>query len=240
MPRYGCLVSRECASGRNCVAVSLELPAGSDCPLCPGCVARASADIAALRGDYADLAAELGRAGAAPGPYVSGGDVEAPVPLALSVEALQRDIVWTLTTWEAPVREAAGLPPRREAPVRDVWAVVQASRLLADRVALLAGLDPVWGYADGLDAGPVERDGLYGVDQLRRLHVRALGTLGASLTTRRLPGRCPRCGAELLVRDDGADVVRCEGCALRWPLVEYRHRVSLILAAGTVSGPLTL
>jgi LSD1 subclass zinc finger protein len=224
-----------CLAGRRCVTFDRR----SDCPgvavrnapLCSGCLGRARADVAALPSDYRALAAELLPAGRAGSARVTGGDEDAPVPLALHIEALQRRIVWTLTTWEPPVREAAGLPAERSGPVRDAWAVSQAAALLAPRVDVFAALGPTWGYADGLDAGPVLRDGVYGLDTLCALHRVAEQVTGRARRTRRLPGECSGCRAWTLLREDGSDTVRCGTCQRRWTYDEYRQYVGLLLAA---------
>lgn len=226
----------ECVSGRRCVAYDRTagrsgLSPLDGGPLCSGCLGRAHADIAALPDDYAALAAELVPAGgAATNGRVSGGDTDAPIPLALPTEALQRDIVWALTVWEQPVREAARLSGPPAGRVRDVWAVASAARVLAPRVHLLAGLAPTWGYADGLDAGPVLRDGVYGVEQLRTLHARAERVLGRRRQLRQ-PGACSSCGAEALLRDDGSDTVHCARCGRHWTYRDYRLHVGLLPAA---------
>lgn len=221
-----------CRNHRRCVGfdrtgnVAAAVLAGVG-PLCRGCLGRASADITALGQDYAGLAAEIVPAGAAGGVRVSGGDPDAPVPLALAVEELQRDIVWALTTWEPPVREAAGLRERRSGAVRDAWAVATAVRVLTAHVAVLAALGPTWGYAEGLDAGPVERDGVYALAQLGALHVRAQAALGQRTTVQVQPGPCPWCSAPALRRDDGSDVVICAACDHRMSFGDYQDQIGL-------------
>lgn len=221
------LMTAECQSLRRCVAYAggPATPRLDGGPLCDGCLWRARYDIAALPADHLALTAELVPAGgAARDAHVSGGDPDAPVPLALAVDELQRRIAWTLTAWEPAVREALGLPPAADGRVRPSWAVANASRLLAAHVRTLAALGPTWGYADGLDAGPVERDGLYAVDSLRRVHDLAQRTLGLSPQFRALPGTCSGCGgAGGLLREDGSDRVCCQVCGTSESFDSYRR-----------------
>jgi hypothetical protein len=230
------MIAEQCRNGRTCVGYDRATRRSGliplDGPLCSGCLGRGHADIAALPGDYAALAAQtIPARGAATIGRVSGGDTDAPVPVALGVDAVQRDIVWTLTTWEPPVREAARLAGPPAGRVRDGWAVTTAAQVLAPRVQLLAALPAAWCYADGLDAGPVLRDGVYALDQFRALHERAQRMTGIGRPTRRQAGACSGCGAEALLRDDGSDTVRCNRCGRRWTADDYRNLVELLIVA---------
>jgi hypothetical protein len=203
-------------------------------PLCPGCLVRAAADIAHLPTDYVDLEAELVPGQRGMRARVSGGATGSAEPLALDVEALQRAIVHTLTLWEEPVREAVGLPDAVTRGVRDVWAVTVAAGVLAPRIAVLAALGPTLGYALGPECPPVTRTGVQAVTALRRLHRRAVTTLGVPRAIQALPGDCSGCGAAALRRSDGSDTVRCAHCGRRWSLDAYRRYAGLILES-TVS-----
>lgn len=197
--------------------------------LCRPCLDAAARDIAALALDYRDLAQRLpGGGGAALSGRVSG-TAEPGTPLALDIEALMREIHWTLTVWEPPVREIARLPPERTRGVRPGWAVRAAVGVIAPRVDVLAALPPVAGYGKGLDAGPVVQDGLDAVWTLRELHRRARAALGLTRLVHRLPGDCSDCGAAALRRDDGSDTVRCAQCDCRWTYDDYRRYVCMIL-----------
>lgn len=225
-------MTAECRSGRTCVGYdassgTAEVIGLDEPPLCEGCLNRAAFDIAELPRDYGALTAELVPGGRNGDVYVSGGDVDAPVPLVLAVDALQRDIVWTLTVWEPPVNELLGCSIYATSGVRPARAVALAARLLAspEGVRCLAALPVTCGYADGLDAGPVERDGVYGIASLRALHRRTEHMIGA---TRAIPGHCTHCGARALLRDDGAQHVRCGVCDGRQSLDDYRQQVTLV------------
>jgi hypothetical protein len=222
-----------CTAGRSCAAYDrvgrAPAPADAGGPLCRACCARAESDIRALPIDYWELqdelvpgrATELGRRGGSPD----------RVPLALHVEALQRDIVWTLQVWEPPVREVAGLPPEQTRGVRDSWAVAVAAGVVAPRIGLLVALGPTCGYADGLVAGPVERDGLYAVESLRRLHRLARSALGLTRRVFVLQGDCSGCGATALRRRDASDTVWCDACNGRWSFDDYQRYVGLVFDA---------
>lgn len=218
-----------CRAGHRCVALdpTTRLPADAGtAALCDPCLDRAAADIAALPADYVALDAQLvpGRGGE--GQRVGGGPVEAEVPINLHIEALQREIFFALTGWERPVRWVERLPDRSTGRVRDGWAVQRAARLLAPRVAILARLGPT----SILVAGPVVRDGVTGLAELRALHRRARVLVGDVRRPALLPGSCSGCGAMALHRDNGSDTVWCAVCHRRWTYDDYQRYVGLMLA----------
>lgn len=180
--------------------------------------------------DYRDLEQWLPRGGGGMSTRIAG-TADPSTPMRLTVDELQRDIAWTLAVWEPPVREAARLSPERTVGVRPGWAVATAVDVIAPRVHLLAALPLTCGYADGLAAGPVERDGVYAVASLRALHRRAQSMLGLTRLVVRLPGGCSGCGATALERENGSDDVRCGHCGRRWSGEDYRRYVGLELAA---------
>jgi hypothetical protein len=203
-------------------------PAPSGAALCGPCLDRAERAIAALTWDYAALEALL------PTPAVTlrtpiSGRREAPCPVNLGVDALQRAIHAALTAWEPAVREAAGLPPERAAGVRPGWAVAAAVDVMAPRTALISTLAAQWGYFDSGEGEPSLRDGCDALRAFCRLHWRARALLGGGRLVHRLPGECSRCGAEALRRADGSETVHCAGCSRRWTWDDYRRYVSLIL-----------
>ena len=218
-----------CAAGRAC-----GQPAVDGGPLCVDCLRSAARAIEAIPGGYAGLAARLEPARRPAGQRVDcgGGDGHS-VPVDLAVIDLQREVVWALTVWEPPVREALDLPPGPERGVRPTRAVAGAARLLAAHVGALAALPPVWCFADGVEAGPVLRDGLDAVRQVlavaRRVAVRADH---ARLVW--VPGQCP-CGLAGLRRAAGGDLVDCPGCGRSWRPAAYRRLVGLALDARKVA-----
>ena len=137
--------------------------------------------------------------------------------------------MWALTVWEPAVREADGLSPEIARGVRPGWAVANAVAVIAPRVPILHGLPPTACFADGLEAGPVERDGRYAVEQLRRLHRRARSILGITRLVFRLPGECSAsCVGWTLRRAAGSDTVWCASCNRRWTYDDYQKYVQLM------------
>lgn len=228
-----------CANGVRCAAYDrVHHIAGraSRCPLCEECILVSGREIYALKLDYRDLAQWL-PPGAGGMTQRVAGTSEPAVPLRLAVDALQRDIAWTLTAWEPVVREISNLAPERVRGVRQGWAVSTAVDVIAPRVRVLSRVGPMWGGFDGLDAGLVERDGVYAVASLRRLHRRAVTALGLTRHVVRLPGVCSYCGAGALEREP-TDLVRCGNCQRRWTPEEYRRYVAMeLVTAAEDSAP---
>jgi hypothetical protein len=230
-----------CVAGNGCVAVAATGSAGEAWhgPFCAADLDLARRDVASLTADYHGLSTVLDGRSAGHGTRVSG-SVDAGVLVDLGVDELMRDIHHCLTVWEPPVREVAGLPPERTRGVRHGFAVAVAVGVLAPRIAILAALPPVWGYADGLDAGPVCRDGVDAISSLRSLRRRCRHRLGLTTLINSLPGECSGCGAAALRRRDGSDTVRCDMCRQTSTYDEYRRYVGLILGptAGEISAEL--
>jgi hypothetical protein len=214
--------SRACASP-ECEGSS------SRTPLCTECLTQAAREIRALPGDYEQLGQELTPAHRGMTARVACTE-DGSALIALGIEALRRSIFWALTVWEPPVREAAKLPRERTRGVREHWAVSAASFVLTSRIDFLANLGPTWGYAEGLDAGPVQHDGLWAIEHLRRLHQQARTACGITHRTFHLPGDCPRCGAQALLRADGSDTICCGNCGQERAYEDYEQYVTLALA----------
>lgn len=217
-----------CANGTTCINPGSIGTSRSG--WCDDCLDAAARDVRALALDYRDLAQSLPRSSSSALTQRVAGTADASTPLALHVDELQRMIHWTLTTWEPAVREAAGLGPERIHNVRLGWAVTTAVTIIAPRVDILAELPLTCCFADGLEAGPVERTGAYGLWSLRSLHARSSTVLGLTRLVHTLPGECSRCGMPTLRRDDGSDAVRCDNCGCRWTAEDYRRYVGLELA----------
>jgi hypothetical protein len=197
--------------------------------LCGPCLDAASRDLMALPRDFADLEALLPASTAGALRTRVSGSGEAPSPLNLGVDALQRAIHAAVTAWEPAVREAARLAPERTRGVRDGWAVAAAVDVMAPRTALISTLAAQWCLQDGVETGPVFRDGCEALRAFRGLHGQARAILGVRRLVHRLPGECSRCGLEALRRPDGSESVFCAGCGQRWTWDDYRRYVSLIL-----------
>jgi DNA-directed RNA polymerase subunit RPC12/RpoP len=143
------------------------------------------------------------------------------VPLDEGCEAAARDIFWVLTCWDAVVRERAELAEIDYSGMREGHVVQRVARVIAHCLELLATTPPTWGYFDGIDAGPVERDGVYAIGQLCRCHRRAMGMLGLTDPVIRLPGPCPECGDAALQRREEGHWVTCRTCGYRVAYQEY-------------------
>jgi hypothetical protein len=198
--------------------------------------------IAQLPDDYAALAGILGKDISPAG----GGSVTSTpgprLPLRENVDALMRQIRWTLETWEVAVRERARLSDVPEHGVRDFVVVGRAAEILTEHYPVLLA----YGATDILDyetAAAVDADGPGAVVELTRLHHQARSLLG--LTRRResraLPcplipcgrhgaapcreRRCEEhvtgCGLYELGQDIGTDTVDCRSCGWACTLDEY-------------------
>lgn len=234
-----------CAYGPRCAgwdraAQAAGLAYGG--PLCADCELDAAREVAGLGRDHDDLGALIARRDVACDVRVTTSG-EPAVPLDLAVDALMRDIAWSLALWEDPVREAAGLTPAPTYPCRPAWTVGRALRVLTPRVSLLAALPAMWCYADGVDQACVERSGFDGLCALRRLHSRAFTVLGLSSPLVRLPGACPRCGTEALTRESAAEAVNriharvlCAHCGMKIEADAYADYVEMRLDAATRTG----
>jgi hypothetical protein len=200
-------------------------------PICDSCADSAAHDISFLPLDYFDLKRDCAKPTGASDVRISRPDPHGFPLIDLFVDELCSDIEWTLRAWEIPVREVARLAPEVTAGVRPGWAVSTAATLLAAHVRVLASLPATVGYADGLAAGPVTRDGRHGITALRMLHARARSRLGLTRRVLRLPGECSQCSAWTFRRSDGGDTVWCETCGGRWTYESYRQYVTLTVVS---------
>lgn len=85
---------------------------------------------------------------------------------------------------------------------------------------------PVWqdGYRE-----PVTRDGVSAALGLLALHHRVRKAVGIDRLVRRLREPCPHCRVAGLTHADGADVVDCRQCGIRFTWDEYRRRTDPLL-----------
>lgn len=97
-----------------------------------------------LPGQYAHLAAEIGR------PSSGTATVRVPfgprIPLRVDIDALMRAIAESLISWHERVADAASLsyPPARLSRMRrDGWAIQRAADVMCDRTAALLSLGPL-------------------------------------------------------------------------------------------------
>ncbi len=201
--------------------------ATSDTALCEACLRVGQRVTRVLVYDYVDLEQHIARP-AGGGEHVSG-TKEQPIPLALGIEALQREIWLLTTTWEQILRDLDSLadPPTR---VRDGWAVQHALAIIHPRVPQLANVPATTVMPHGPDGEPAEQTGAEGILAMVSLHGRVRATLGLTRLVHELPGECWRCGLPALRRDDGEDEVYCADCYATWTGQEYAREVELALA----------
>lgn len=246
---------RECARGEHCAARTTVIengrpvvrPARTPRPFCDPCTARIRAAILDLPVRYLEISARLADRPRPDGPRVSGGTAAAPpVPINLGHEALQREMVDVVLSWEEEVRTRARLAP---ADTQQSRRAVQATTLnrscavLAAHLPVLLALPPVpmrrsidlsrretlpqdaqvWEYPDaGWASYILDMDGTAAGIELLNLHHRALARLGWTPQHHDLRTPCPNpdCEMTLLRRWDGtaglADHVECRACGTQY------------------------
>lgn len=148
MPATTIRADARCARGDHCgnaarAADGTLIPDWADhpSPFCHRCTTAVARTLTAMPARYAWLRHHIGEKGTRPdsGP-VTGGAVEAPLPLRADIDALIRDMVDTLCSWEERVADAAGLhrpvtaDSRRR---RDEVALPAAAAMLAARLDVL-------------------------------------------------------------------------------------------------------
>jgi len=200
---------------------------GWDQGLCDGCLRAGEAAVAGLVLDYVDLEQHI----AAPRGAVEhvSGTRAPPIPLALGVEALQREI-WLITvTWAevlVDVDRLAELPGR----VRDGYAVQWAAAIIAPRVGRLAALPPTTVMPYGPDGEAAEHTGAEGLLAMVALHGRVRAALGLTRLVHELPGECRSCGQPFLRRENGSDEIFCAGCFAWWGSSDDYHAYAELVA----------
>lgn len=211
-PSGGDCVNPRCSAGQRD-----DQPALS--PLCPACLNSSTAAIPQLVYDYRDLEQQLPRHPTQRLDGQPGRSADTPAPLRVDVEALQRTIWWTTTTWAEILTDNQRLStPSWHKRTRNGWAVQWACGVIAPRTTTLAAL-PAQILADyPIDHGATRHkqialsnvDGAQGLLDLAWLHERARSMLGLTRLTRQLPGHCQtrRCGRELY-QENGSDTVHC-------------------------------
>jgi hypothetical protein len=194
-----------------------------DRPLCEGDLTYAGQAVAALILDYRDLEQHIPPILGQWGDGQPGRSGEAPIPINVHVEALQRDI-WALSmAWAEVIADRYTLS-HRPTRCRDGYAVNWAVMVLRNRMGELARVEPIvmadYPFPDeelttrfgAMELTPVA--GWQGVLDLARMHERARAVLGLNGLTKQLPGYCrdTRCGRPGLLQDNGSDTVRCGHC----------------------------
>ncbi|MGX6605639.1 hypothetical protein ACWKSP_26425 [Micromonosporaceae bacterium Da 78-11] len=252
--------TRTCLNDTHCKAYDNLAKHAADTPdpLCPDCLDTAERDVRGLVYDYLDLA-QLHEASMSQAiTEKTAGSKEKTMLLVGNVEALQAEIVHTLSTWEYEIRVAARLSdPYNSAPVAD-WhttishpaplakvrpgfAVQRAAGIIAPRMRLLSRLPTTTVCATGIEDDPVDMIGAEAVQHLQALHQRARATLGRTRRTFWVPGECwtcnarptpgidgPLCRSEPLKYEDPMQVA-CDRCHASRPYPDYEQYMATLL-----------
>lgn len=205
--------------------------------LCDTCERHVEKAIAHLPSDYVELNTILGH-----GSTVGGEPIrmtrEAPIPIRVHVEALQRDIVLEATQWAASVADVLGTTWDwgTLAHARPGWLLDKACSLLAGAPSALLALrdakHEVWEHGQRYLA---PRDGLDGALILTRLHHRTRALTGKQCLVNKLPVPCPRCEHMTLEREDGQDCIDCVHCARRYTWAEYEKLCMILVGRREVA-----
>lgn len=165
---------------------------------------------------------------------------EAPIPLRLDIEALQRAIWWVTTTWAEILADREHLSHLSKR-VRDGWAVNWACGIIEPRITALAQIPtqeladyPLTTEDDALrhrGLALVDASGAEGVLHLMWLHDRARSLLGLTKRVRKLPGHCQqrKCGRAELTQEEGSDTVRCGHCGHAMTYDDYERYGNVFL-----------
>ena len=210
-----------CLRSDRCVAYDRRTRTAAEVddrnPLCPGCLQVAQRDISRLAIDYADLHGHLYPSLGQWGDGQPGYTGEPAMPLRGDVEALQRAIWTTTTTWEEILRDHCGLS------VNPHLTVATAVAVLEPRVEMLARIGPVDLNGPTVHDPPEDMTGAEAILAMMRLHQHARSVLGLTDDTRRLPGYCQntKCLRPDLRQDNGSETVYCGVCAATMTRDDY-------------------
>lgn len=225
-----------CHRWTDCVVGGLSAPVAGG--VCGPCLEHVAAQTRLLPALYDDLAGDLMRWPQRPEPdRIAAGKAGSTLPLDAAVEALRRQMWWTVGVWETPVRAALGMGLPRRHRVRHRWVLRHGALLLSQHMHTLAGLAPLVGPFAG--PGTTSRcDGFDAVRQLAALALAATRRLGLEPTPVRLPGGCPQCGAWSLRRTPPTTTVRCALCGYAMSYQQYgqSHTPALLAKIAQVNG----
>lgn len=194
-------------------------------PICDDCLHVAARDIGRLARDHDDLAGHLYPSLGQWGDGQPGYSGEPAMPLRGDVEALQRAIWTTTTTWEEILRDHCGLSANPRLTVHTAVAIIEP------RVHLLARIGPVDLNGPTVHDPPEDMTGAEAILAMMRLHQRARGVLGLTNDTRTLPGYCQntKCQRPDLRQDNGKDDVYCGTCAAVMTRDDYERWGNLFM-----------
>lgn len=184
------------------------MPRWGPAPFCARDTQLIDGALAELPQLYVELHLELGRYGSASGQRVSG-TRERATPVRLEVDALMRQLHWTLVTWHELTADAVGQTVRTALRQRAGVEVGAACKVLRGQLGVLLRLPPSAVIRAGV---VVELDGVQAGLELLRVHARARALLGRHRYVQVREAPCERCGTYALTREAGAELTRCAEC----------------------------
>jgi hypothetical protein len=243
-PSQRCYRQQRCADARTRTAHTeqgdrVRVPAwavkpGGLCRMCEQVTRRA---IEQLPADYRELGDLLGKTTGSPDAS-TGGTRELPVPIRLTVEALQTAVLDEAERWAEAVAAVRG-EWYEPAGTRDSRIAAAAARLAGDYDRFLAlpptdqqRLDPTDECVSGKDATMFTvESGLDGALALLKLHEQVVAVAGRTHRAQRLWTPCPQklCQRLTLEHPEGADYVECRRCGNRLSYDKY-EKLATILA----------
>jgi ribosomal protein L37AE/L43A len=204
--------------------------------MCTPCQAKVAESIRALADDVEQLTELIAAGGTTQSEYVSASR-ELPVPIRLGVDALRRQIDVELQFWCVHVADKLGVhwDLVEQAHMRQSVRVYRATTFLADTMRELVALPSVAHPLYDDEGHPLHdkvdwQSGIDAACHLLELHQRAYRVAGRTKLVHRLTPACPWCDRKQLVRENGQDVVRCEGCKRKIPEKNYRWFVKITIA----------
>lgn len=227
---HRCYRSERCVDYERVENVGrLGAPINATVGLCDSCERHVARALESLPRDYVDL--DLALSGRTTGlAQVVAGTPEPPVPISLSVEAVQREIVHEAFCWAESTAEVIGVSwdTQQMRDTRPGFALQRACRLLSGALsvflALRGSVHPGWAYGCSTE---LERDGLDGAVVLLDLRYRARNLSGQSRLISHLRMPCPRCECPALEQRDGSDTITCTACGRPYSLDEYDQLCTL-------------
>lgn len=229
-----CHRGERCRDSRRVGGLLLGAEIHTETGLCLTCTRVVTDAITELPADYVSLSGALERGASGMVELVSASP-DPPCPIRIDVAALRDEIVRVATTWAEPVADLLRIRWDTQAVAshtRPAVALDRATRILAGALPALLNLRAVLvqTWADnGRYWSHEPADGIDGALELLRLHDVTRAALGRTTLVHQLGVPCPsvKCGANALVRHNGADDVLCEACGDRWPYEQWR-RLTLV------------
>ncbi|WP_370944039.1 hypothetical protein AB5J62_33700 [Amycolatopsis sp. cg5] len=198
--------------------------------LCDACTRHLRQAIVDMPRDYLDL--ETAITGTCDGlRQLVAGTPELPVPISLTIAALQAELLHEAQCWAESVADVLGIDWDTQAAQRSRPGRVleRAKRVLTGGLsaflALRGAVHTGWSYGEWIT---LDRDGLDGALVLLDLHHRARALTGQTRLIEQVPTPCPRCEQQALQRVNGSDTFTCAACGRPYSWDEYRKLCTLL------------